>query len=323
VVLSPNWHNGSTNFAGAATWANGTTGISGPVSVSNSLVGSTLSDEVGSAVFALSNGNYVVASPMWNKSSIGTSMASAGAATWGNGTTGITGAVSSANSLVGTTPNDRVGAGVAALTNGNYVVASFNWHNGATANAGAATWANGSIGLACAVSPLKSLVGSSPNDHVSSSGITALSNGNYVVTSTAWNNGAIAAAGAVTWGSGSGGQVGAVTANNSFVGTKSNDQVGSLFPGATPLSDGNFVIASKYWSNGAITASGAVTLANGASRWAGTIQAYNSVLGTAANGGINLVFAYDATRHRLAVGRPSDNIVSLFTIDQLFADGFQ
>jgi hypothetical protein len=230
--------------------------------------------------------------------------------------------VSSANSLVGTTPNDRVGIGIAALTNGNYVVQSLDWHNGASANAGAATWANGSTGLTGSISSINSLVGTSPNDQVSGDGITALSNGNYVVTSTAWNNGAAAAAGAVTWGNGSGGQVGAVSADNSFVGTKSFDLVGS--PGATtPLSDGNFVIASKYWSNGAIAASGAVTLANGASRWAGTIHAYNSVLGTAANGGINLVFAYDATRHRLAVGRPSDNIVSLLTIDQVFANGFQ
>ncbi|MEP7097158.1 MAG: hypothetical protein ABI748_05795, partial [Dokdonella sp.] len=55
----------------------------------------------------------------------------------------------------------------------------------------------------------------------------------------------------------------------------------------------------------------------------GTIQAYNSVRGTAANGGTRLVFAYDATRQRLAVGRPADNIVSLFTMDQIFANGFE
>ena len=43
--------------------------------------------------------------------------------TWGSGTTGVSGAVSAANSLVGTTANDFVGSfGVTALSNGNYVV---------------------------------------------------------------------------------------------------------------------------------------------------------------------------------------------------------
>jgi hypothetical protein len=34
-------------------------------------------------------------------------------------------------------------------------------------------------------------------------------------------------------------------------------------------------------------------------------------------------FDYDAARHRLIVGRPSENTVSLFTMDQLFADDFE
>jgi hypothetical protein len=46
----------------------------------------------------------------------------AGAATWGNGMTGITGTVSSSNSLVGSTAGDRVSRSVAPLSNGNYVV---------------------------------------------------------------------------------------------------------------------------------------------------------------------------------------------------------
>jgi hypothetical protein len=36
-----------------------------------------------------------------------------------------------------------------------------------------------------------------------------------------------------------------------------------------------------------------------------------------------MVFAYDASRKRLAVGRPADNIVSLFTMDQIFASGYE
>ena len=53
----------------------------------------------------LSNGNYVVRSPDWDNGAA----ADAGAVTWGSGTTGITGTVSAANSLVGSTAGDQVG----------------------------------------------------------------------------------------------------------------------------------------------------------------------------------------------------------------------
>jgi hypothetical protein len=47
------------------------------------------------------------------------------------------------------------------------------------------------------------------------------------------------------------------------------------------------------------------------------------VLGTAAIGGQYLTYSYDPTRHRLVVGRRAENIVSLFTADQIFAGDFQ
>src|SRR5262249_51697810 len=48
-------------------------------------------------MYALSNGNYLVTSPYWSNGSA----ASAGAMTFGSGTSGAQGAVSAANSLVG------------------------------------------------------------------------------------------------------------------------------------------------------------------------------------------------------------------------------
>jgi hypothetical protein len=84
-----------------------------------------------------------------------------GAATWGDGTIGITGVVEASNSLVGSSPNDRVGYGtngydgVTALSNGNYVVGSPNWDG----NRGAATWGDGTIGIIGPVSDQNSLVG--------------------------------------------------------------------------------------------------------------------------------------------------------------------
>src|SRR5207237_8145368 len=98
----------------------------------------------------LSNGNYLVGSPDWN--------GGRGAVTWGNGSTGISGTISDQNSLVGSSPGDAVGAGIAPLnlsergfvvtllTNGNYVVSSSFW-NGPYFNArGAVTWGNGTTG---------------------------------------------------------------------------------------------------------------------------------------------------------------------------------
>ena len=132
VINSGNW----SNRKGAATWGSGTTGVSGAVSAANSLVGSAIGDAVGNAgITALTNGNYVVASSNWSDKQ--------GAATWGNGATGIRGTISTANSLVGESADDQVGTGVTALSNGNYVVGSAFWSD----NKGAATWGNGATGI--------------------------------------------------------------------------------------------------------------------------------------------------------------------------------
>ena len=237
VVCSHAW----SSFKGAATWGNGTTGTIGEVSAANSLVGSTGGDQVAyDGVTALTNGNYVVSSHLWGADDVG-------AATWGNGTTGTIGEVSAANSLVGSRPNDYVGnGGVTALSNGNYVVRSYNWNNDiVAANAGAVTWGSGTTGISGPVSITNSLVGSFGNDYVGLGGVTALSNGNYVVSSYNWNNGGLVAnAGAVTWGSGTTGISGTVASGNSLIGSTVGDSVG--LGGVTALSNGNYVVCSYF-----------------------------------------------------------------------------
>jgi len=89
----------------------------------------------------------------------------AGAATWGSGTSGVTGVISTANSLVGSTANDQVGLGMTALSNGNFVLASSRWDNGALVNAGAATWSTGVTGNGV-VSAANSLVGTTANTNL-------------------------------------------------------------------------------------------------------------------------------------------------------------
>ncbi len=253
VVDSPN----VDNFLGAVTWGSGTSGITGTFSSNNSLVGSSDDDLLGSTVTPLSNGNFVVASQAWNGGE--------GAVTWESGTSGVTGNISASNSLVGSSPYDYVGTSVIALDNGNYVVGSPSWIGGE----GAATWGSGTSGVTGAISASNSLVGSSANDFVGSK-VTILSNGDYVVDSSAWNGNR----GAVTWGSGTAGITGTVSASNSLVGSAAGDQVGL---NVTPLSNGNYVVGSQFWNS-----VGAATWASGTAGITGTVSASNSLVGSAA-----------------------------------------
>jgi hypothetical protein len=288
VVNSPYWDNGTAADAGAVTWGNGTTGITGTVSAANSLVGSTADDQVGHwgsyhlfsrygwDVFSLSNGNYVVGSASWDNGAA----VNAGAVTWGDGTNGTVGPVSAANSLVGSTAGDAVGyTGVTPLTNGNYVVQSPLWSNGSADNAGAVTWGDGTNGTVGPVSAANSLVGRTAGDLVGYDPVVPLNNGNYVMGSHWWDNGSATDAGAATWGNGAKGIVGVVSAANSLVGSKANDLVGYRH-GIYPLSNGNYVVQSDSWDNGAAVDAGAVTWGDGAKGIVGVISAKNSLVGS-------------------------------------------
>ena len=84
LVFSADWDNDTIKDAGAVTWCDGTKGTVGNVSETNSLIGSSADDQVGivmrgeMAVTELTNGNYVIVSPTWDRDSI----ADAGAVTW-------------------------------------------------------------------------------------------------------------------------------------------------------------------------------------------------------------------------------------------------
>ena len=107
-----------------------------------------------------------------------------------------------------------LGFTVTALTNGNYVLAG--WSQGwATA-----TWANGMTGISGTVSATNSLVAG--GDVSSDFKVTPLANGNYVADFVGWDGNM----GAVTWGNGTTGTVGTVSAANSLVGSTFGDSVG-------------------------------------------------------------------------------------------------
>lgn len=286
LVRSQSWDDGVVSNAGAVTFCHRETGCSGLVSAANSLVGSSESDTVGSAVVALGDGDYVVHSRLWNNGPL----KHAGAATFGNGETGVVGVVSAANSLVGTAPESFVGDRVVELANGNYVVQSPFWDDGAVLDVGAITVCDGRAGKAGPVTPANSLVGSTAGDFVgadrfaggsiSATTIVPLTNGNFVVTSPLWDNGAIVDAGAATFGRGTGATAGRVGAANSLVGSTANDQVGNA--PALALSTGNYVVRSPEWNHGGVRYAGAVTFGSGETGVTGTISLANSLIGPAA-----------------------------------------
>ncbi|QDU49612.1 hypothetical protein [Gimesia panareensis] len=282
LVRSSNWN----SYRGAVTFGDGKTGVSGVISAANSLVGESAGDSVGSGgVTELSNGNYVVASHLWKKGAL----RAVGAVTFASGTSGVTGLISASNSLIGASANSSVGGGgVTALSNGNYVVKSPSWKNGDIDDAGAVTFGNGTTGVTGFVSETNSLVGESRFDHVGLGGVTALTNGNYVVCSPFWSSDEVALAGAVTFGNGTTGVTGVISAENSLVGATHYDYVGRgdfhLAEGGgssvMALPNGNYVVRSVYWDNGSAEDAGAVTFGNGTTGVSGVVSAANSLVGS-------------------------------------------
>lgn len=275
VVGSAFWNDGATADVGAITWANGNTGLNGSPSPANSWIGSTAGDQAGSQLLPLTNGHVVILSPFWQV----TPGVRVGAATWMSGTGPTSGVIGSTNSMIGSTHGDSIGSSSVALSNGNYVIGSSSWQNGAADNAGAARWGNGLGGSVGPVSAANALVGSTSGDTIGNQ-IEALSTGNYVVRSTNWDNGAATNAGAVAFGNGLTGSSGTISASNALVGTSSNDEYGMIF---RQLSNGNFVVASTAWNNNATADVGIVTWVNGNSGGNGAVSGGNSYIGSSAN----------------------------------------
>ncbi|MCE4556605.1 YDG domain-containing protein, partial [Roseateles cellulosilyticus] len=275
VVASPFWASSAAwdQFSapaskGAATWINGGTGQlkdgspGGAVSATNSLVGAVAGDAVAYSAYidpnsaqhfafggitTLAGGRYAIVSPWWSNGSA----TGAGAVTFG-GTGGVSGTVSTSNSLVGSSTGDHIGmatslydsylgtssviSGVAAVTtNGqtNYVVRSSHWTNTADrsaggAGAGAVTWVDGSTGHAygesstgAAVSASNSLVGNAAGDGVGANYVALTRNGTAtgdLLFMSALDYCGIDGYGAVTLLSGAQGAAGQVSWRNSILG---------------------------------------------------------------------------------------------------------
>lgn len=278
VVGSPEWDCGAVD-CGALTWGNGTSGVAGPVSDVNSLTGASLRDRVGALPIALSNGNFIACTPDWDRGEV----VDAGAATWGDGDTGVAGQISAANSLVGAEPGDRVGTVCTALSNGNYVVRSPAWVRPASDVRGALTWIDGSVGRIGELLAKDSLVGNS----ISGIGYPfPLADGNYLVMSPGWGTAEAPGVGAVTWVDGTVGMRGSISADNSLVGTLSGDGIGSS--GAVALADGGYLVSSELWRDPSLGVSGALTWGRAGMPQRGRVSASNSIVGLSQIGTLSL-----------------------------------
>ena len=224
------------------------------------LTGSQDNDRVGlGGIQMLTNNYFLVYSPNWSS---GTAT-NAGAITWFNstngysGSTGVSNALSSANSLVGSYTNDSIGnfsvnwAYFYALSNGNYVIMSPNWN----VNRGAVTLASSSVGVRGVVGSANSMVGYTANDSYYWS-LRMLRNGNFVIS---WSYAddyinARTDAGATTWCSASSATVGTIGTGNSLFGVRA----------VWPLANGNYVAYSPYCSS-PYASGGAATWCSGTS----------------------------------------------------------
>lgn len=173
------------------------------------------------------------------------------------------------------------------LTNGNVVITSPFDDAGGT-DAGAVYLFNGVTG-----SLISTLTGSHSNDNVGSAGVVALSNGNFVVSSTLWDSGSAADVGAVTFGNGTTGVSSVVSATNSLVGSAAGDQIGS--GGVMALSNGNYIVSSPHWHNGVLADAGAVTFGSGQAGVSGAITTANSAVGLTANTSLQPVVLNNVT----------------------------
>lgn len=371
VVASPLWNNGPVGFAGAVTWRDGSGANPAVVSPANSLVGTRFGDSIGYfttigiaplGVVPLPGGDYVVASPEWNRSE---TLGKVGAATWGDGNGGTVGPVGPDNSLVGALANDAIAQYVIVLEDGSFVVASPYWSQ----RRGAASWGNGP--LAGEVGPANSLVGERTTDFVTANGVYPLPDGGFAVPTPRWGRDDAASLGAVTRAAPGVGVVGPVSAANSYTGTLAGDLAGSgglvglpdgdllvrsalststgsltRIPAATPpgaaIAAGNSLVGRpddriggpgpsvmpdgaivSFSATAALDGAGAITLFRAGDRFRGGLPEIDTVRSAIPGGGTSLNYAYREADGLLLVGDPAGNRVIRLRRSRLFADGFE
>jgi hypothetical protein len=227
--------------AGSVMLINGATGAQ----IGSTFAGNAANDYLGrSSITALTNNNFVIASAYDD------------AGHTNNGSVMLVSGTSGAqigSTLAGNTGGDSLGfSAITALTNNNFVIASELVDVGIAVDTGSVMLVSGATGAQIG----STLVGNATNDLLGASGITALTNNNFVIASP-FDDVGVSDAGSVMLVNGATGAL-----IGTIVGDTASDQLGYSF--ITALTNNNFVIASENDNVGGITDAGSVMLINGA-----------------------------------------------------------
>lgn len=243
VVVSNRDDEGGVVNAGSVRLVSGTTGAQ----IGSALVGDDTDDQLGRGRFvALGNGNFVIASRVDDVGGI----ADVGSVRLVSGTTGAQIGVA----LVGDVADDQLGADdLIVLGNDNFVVASRGDDEGGVVDAGSVRLVSGTTGAQIGLA----LVGDDTQDQFGSSGVTALGNNNYAVSSGNDDVDGVIDAGSVRLVSGTtGAQIGAA-----LVGDVAGDRLGSSDDRA--VGSNNYFVTSPVDDEAGVEDAGSVRLLNG------------------------------------------------------------
>lgn len=281
LIVHSNWNSNR----GAITFWNLSSNLSGNVGAANSLVGVGSGDFVGASspqeIFGTSR--YMVRTTSFNSN--------AGALTFGTITSGVKGAISAANSLLGANSDDFLGSNISSFsfTDGRALMLSPN------GGQGAATYIDVTKAPRGVISAENSLVGATAGDGAGQSQRNLFVNNLHAVLTPGWDNGAATDAGAISMLDLSSGNfagtntpfAGNISAGNSLVGTFTGDQIGAnrSFTQITTYQVGEQLLGAVFssnWNSGR----GAITWFKPGERPVGRVTAKNSLVGAFADDAI-------------------------------------
>ena len=281
---------GGVSDVGSVMLINGATGSQ----IGSTFVGNTASDQLGFSIKALPNNNFVIASP-YDDVGAGPSVVNAGSVILVSGTTGA----QIGSTFAGNATNDYLGnGGVTALTNNNFVINSPSDDVGVS-DAGSVMLINGATGAQIG----STLAGNASGDQLGASGITALTNNNFVIASylddivlfggfsSVVDGGSVMLINGAT-----GAQIG-----STFAGNATNDYLGRS--SVTALTNNNFVIASAYDDVG-VSNAGSVMLINGLTG----SQIGSTLAGNAANDYLGFSAITALTNNNFVIASEYDNL---------------
>ena len=283
---------GGVSDVGSVMLINGATGSQ----IGSTFVGNTASDQLGFSIKALPNNNFVIASP-YDDVGAGPSVVNAGSVILVSGTTGA----QIGSTFAGNATNDYLGnGGVTALTNNNFVINSPSDDVGVS-DAGSVMLINGATGAQIG----STLAGNASGDQLGASGITALTNNNFVIASylddivlfggfsSVVDGGSVMLINGAT-----GAQIGSTLAGNA-----ANDYLG--FSAITALTNNNFVIASEYDNlGGSVVDAGSVILVSGATG----AQIGSTLAGNTASDFLGFSGITALTNNNFVIASPYDDV---------------